>query len=321
MLNPLLILAMQMAIALMLDRLLGELTRYHPLVGFGHLTNFLEAKYNTQGPSLRNKLAGALCLLLLTIPLPAVLFVIGHDSIGFWLIETLFLYLAIGQRSLKEHGMQVYRPLAEHNIQQARHYTGYLVSRDTADLTPRQMQRAVTESMLENGHDGSIASLFYFALGGAPLAVLHRLVNTLDAMWGYKSSRFIAFGWAAAKLDDLLGYPSAICTSLLYLLVGSKRRKAALGLRLAFEQSARYKSKNGGLCMSAGAFSLGIRLGGKASYHGHASSLVRLGLGRHVQPEDIPASISLVITSSRLLVGMLLLAGLFWQFTLNESPL
>ncbi len=157
--------------------------------------------------------------------------------------------------------------------------------------------------MLENGHDAVIATVVWFAIGGAPLVILHRLSNTLDAMWGYKNSRFIYFGWFAARMDDFLGWPTAKITSLLYVCQGP----LLIALDNAKIQGRQYKSLNGGWVMAAGATVLGIRLGGSASYHGKTIQSVTLGKGAQVSSKDIEPSLTLV--SNALLSKLLYLSN------------
>tara|TARA_R110002153_G_scaffold106689_3_gene246161 strand:- start:14104 stop:15045 length:942 start_codon:yes stop_codon:yes gene_type:complete len=307
-----LIIALQMAGALLLDKLFGEFPRYHPLVGFGKIAHFVEAKFNLPQHS-KSRVLGTLACIMIVLPLPILFFVLKSDTATFWLLETFVLYLAIGQRSLAQHAQQIFQPLQQNDLATARHFTGYIVSRDTQDMSEQDMTRATVESVLENGHDAVLASLFYFLLGGAPLVILHRLVNTLDAMWGYKTPRFLHFGWCAAKLDDLLGFFSACTSCLLYGMQNRPLSKIKQILICAWQQSQKYKSKNGGLCMSVGAQVLGFSLGGSASYHGKMVEGTVLGSGRQVTLADIPASIQLVKQASYLWVIVVLAIGILCQ--------
>ena len=310
--NSLLIIVLQMVGALLLDKLFGEFTRYHPLIGFGKTANFIEEKCNLASQS-QSRVLGCIACLSLVLPLPIILFVFDDHSLVFGLFETFILYLAIGQRSLAQHAEQILQPLQQNDLARARHFTGFIVSRDTQTMSEQDMTRATVESVLENGHDAVLASLFYFLLGGAPLVTLHRLVNTLDAMWGYKTPRFLYFGWCAARLDDLLGFFSACATCLTYGLQAKPLHKLKQILALAWRQSQQYKSKNGGLCMSVGAQVLNFSVGGSASYHGEIVVGPPLSLGRKVQVSDIPASIRLVKHASWLWVILVFVVGLSCQ--------
>jgi adenosylcobinamide-phosphate synthase len=306
-----------MAGALLLDRILGEFPRWHPLVGFGKITNFIEANFNKQkhyqSQSLKGRILGTLACLILVLPLPIIVFILDEPSPLFWALETFVLYLAIGQRSLTIHAQQISHPLQQGDLPTARHFTGYIVSRDTQMMTEQDMTRATVESVLENGHDAVLASLFYFLVGGAPLVILHRLVNTLDAMWGYKTPRFLHFGWCAARLDDLLGFFSACMTCVVYGVQAQSLTKLKQILILAWRQSQQYKSKNGGLCMSVGAQVLQFSLGGRAIYHGEVVMGCTLGQGRQVKVLDISASIELVKLASWILVAVVFAVGVLCQ--------
>lgn len=290
--------ALVLIFAYLLDRLLGEPNRFHPLVGFGNLTNRLEQRFNHAHPDrdktevspLAARISGMLCWFALTTPLPLLYYFLHQDSWLFWGLDCLILYAAIGYNSLLKHARQILLPLAAGDINQARHYCSYIVSRNTSELTEQQIARATTESMLENGHDAVIATVVWFAIGGAPLAILHRLANTLDAMWGYKNSRFIYFGWFAARMDDLLGWPTAKITTLLYGCQGN----LLSALRNARIQGRQYKSLNGGWVMASGATVLGISIGGRATYDGKVVESVTLGTGPQVTTKDVEPSLTLV---------------------------
>lgn len=294
--------------ALLLDHILGEPKKYHQLVGFGNLANKVEkwlnnpAKQNSSF-SITNAMLGTLAWCLLVLPfsyLSYVLLPLLPNSVQL-IVETLFLYLALGLNSLHLHAMQVFKPLSQGDLTTARHYTGYLVSRDTHDLMANDMSRATVESMLENGHDAVIASIVYYLIGGIPLVILHRLANTLDAMWGYKNSRFNSFGFFAARADDLLGLLSGKICTLLYAM----QLPFLSALKNAYQQGNQYKSHNGGWVMAAGATVMNRALGGNASYHGKTVTSPTLGVALStnstITTEDIPRSINLVRQAAILL--------------------
>ena len=295
--------------ALLLDHILGEPKKFHPLIGFGNIANQVEKWLNkpmNQGISFSkiNAIMGAFAWCLVVLPccyLSYALLSILPISLQF-IIEASFLYLAIGLNSLHLHAMQVFTPLNQGDLDTARHYTGYLVSRETNALTPEEMSRATVESMLENGHDAVIASIVYYLIGGIPLVILHRLANTLDAMWGYKNTRYNSFGFFAARVDDILGFISGKICTFLYAI----QQPFLSGLKNAYQQGSQYKSHNGGWVMAAGATVMKISLGGNAIYHGKKITSPTLGLAKNgsskVKTEDIPQSISLVRRATILLV-------------------
>jgi len=290
-----------LVLALLLDHILGEPKKYHPLVGFGNLATTIEQwlnkPINHNVPfSKTNALFGTLAWCLLVLPccyLSYLLLAILPTSIQL-MVEAIFLYLALGLNSLHLHAMQVFKPLIQGDLATARHYTGYLVSRETENLTANDMSRATVESMLENGHDAVIASLVYYLIGGIPLVILHRLANTLDAMWGYKNSRFNAFGFFSARADDFLGFISGKVCTLLYAL----QQPFLQALKNAYQQGNQYKSHNGGWVMAAGATVMKRTLGGSALYHGKTVTSPTLGVNLSVAStitiDDIPRSITLV---------------------------
>ncbi len=256
--------------ALLLDAGLGEPRRFHPLVGVGRLAEGLERALN-RGRWRRLRGGGALASLL--VPALAAAVVLDHYT-GPWL-DALVLYLAIGLRSLHEHVRPVILALERGELMAARAAVACLVSRDPTGLDERGVARAATESVLENGSDALFASLFWYLIAGLPGVVAHRLVNTLDAMWGYRSPRYREFGWAAARLDDVFNWPPARLTALSYALAGDLRR----GLRCWQLQGGRWESPNAGPVMAAGAGALGVRLGGPARYHGELRRRPVLGEG------------------------------------------
>ena len=290
--------------AVALDGLLGEPRRWHPLVGFGFLADRLEARLN---PVIRrarphHRLAGVMGVAMLLLPFGALAFWLCRlPGIG-PIIDVLLLYFAIGHRSLHEHARAVSNALQAGDEEQARTAASYMVSRDSAAIDPVP---ATVESVLENGNDGVFGALFWFFIFGGAGALLFRLANTLDAMWGYKNERFRMFGWAAARLDDVLDYLPARLTALTYALLGKTR----LALRCWRIQAPTWDSPNAGPVMSAGAGALGVKLGGPARYHGEWHQRPDLGAGDASQPSDIERALKLVRHGVYLWLALALIAG------------
>jgi adenosylcobinamide-phosphate synthase len=286
-----------------LDRLLGEAKRWHPLVGFGALADAVERAGNRGG---WRRLRGALAWALLVLPWVALAFWGQPHNVLGWALDALLLYLALGGRSLAEHAARVAADLAAGDLAAARRHVGWMVSRDTAGLDADGVAKACVESTLENGNDAVFGALFWFALLGGPGAVLFRLANTLDAMWGYKTERFLDFGWAAARFDDALNYPPARLTAVSYALFG--RTRAALASWR--QQAPHWESPNAGPVMAAGAASLGLALGGAAVYHGQLEQRPALGAGRPARADDIARVLKLVRRSLLLWLALYLCLGL-----------
>lgn len=275
-------------VGVMLDRWLGEPRHWHPLVGFGRLAMAVEQRLNRPG----GVAAGALAVVITVLPwvLAVVWLLLVLPGWAGWGLQALGLWLVIGGRSLEEHGQAVMAPLHDGDLPCAREQVSRMVSRDTDKLDSGGVARAATESVLENGADALFASLFWFALAGLPGALLHRLVNTLDAMWGYRTERFERFGKVAARLDDLLGWVPARLTAISYALCG----RFAAGLRCWQQQASACDSPNAGPVMAAGAGALGVMLGGGAPYHGGWKDKPWLGEGRAASTDSIAAATTLL---------------------------
>jgi adenosylcobinamide-phosphate synthase len=301
--------ALCLLIAILLDKLLGEPRRLHPLVGFGRLVQRVEQQLYPQPPqtvaSKAMRLRGLLAVALLLLP-PTLCaaWLVSLPYIGL-IAQTLLLYLAIGATSLAQHARAIAEALQQHDLPLARYRVSMIVSRDTAQLDEQAICRATIESVLENGADAIFSAIFWFLLLGAPGVVLYRLANTLDAMWGYRNQRYLHFGWAAARFDDVLNYLPARLTALTYTLLGHVRH----GWLCWRTQAPTWYSPNAGPVMAAGAGALGIQLGGSASYHGQNKERPVLGMGRPAQTADITRAIALLNRSLWLWVLLALLTG------------
>ncbi|SIR92987.1 adenosylcobinamide-phosphate synthase [Aquipseudomonas alcaligenes] len=283
-----------------LDAWLGEPRRWHPLVGFGHLAQRIEQRLNSGGRGWRSHGVSGWCLAVL--PPVLLVWLLSLSSLG-WLVDILVLYFALGLKSLAQHALPVAQALRLGNLDEARRRVGYLVSRRTSELDACGVARAGTESVLENGADAVFASLFWFAVLGAPGVLLHRLSNTLDAMWGYRNERFERFGWAAAKIDDVLNYVPARLVALTYALLG----RTATALRCWRRQAPQWDSPNAGPVMAAGAGALQVQLGGAAIYHGVEEQRPQLGEGAPARARDIERALNLVYLGVLLwLVGLVI---------------
>ena len=287
-----------------LDRLLGEPSRLHPLVGFGGLVSRVEARLNRGGEG-RRRIAGVLAWALVVLPFVALAGALKRYDLAGWLLDVLLLYLALGGRSLAEHAERVGADLARGDLGAAREHVGWIVSRDTSLLDEAGVAKACVESTLENGNDAVFGALFWFVLFGGPGAVLFRLANTLDAMWGYRNARFNAFGWAAARIDDVLNYLPARLTALSYALCGETRRALACWKT----QAPHWESPNAGPVMAAGAGSLGLILGGSAIYLGQIEERPPLGDGAPARGADIARAVRLLRRASALWLAVYLAGG------------
>ena len=281
--------AMVAVAAVALDFMLGEPRRYHPLVGFGFLASKLEALLNTQDRQslVTQRFVGAIALVFLIAPFILFAYWLCHIAIISFVANTLLLYFAIGHKSLHQHARAVSSALKSGDEDLAKTAASYMVSRDSSAIEPIP---ATVESVLENGNDGVFGALFWFFIAGGAGALLFRLANTMDAMWGYKSPRFYYFGWAAARFDDVLNYIPARLTALTYALLGHTK----LALNCWKTQAPTWDSPNAGPVMSAGAGALHVKLGGAARYFGEWHERPVLGAGNPPVLNDIERALALV---------------------------
>jgi adenosylcobinamide-phosphate synthase len=287
------------------DRWLGEPRRAHPLVGFGKLAGLIEAGMNT---GQRGRLFGILAWALAVLP-PVLVATWLVAVLPFALacaLHVLLLWFALGARSLEDHIAPIARALARHDIAEARTLTARIVSRDTTGADEAALSRAAVESALENGNDAIFGALFWFALAGGPGALAFRLANTLDAMWGYRTPRYLRFGWAAARIDDGLNWLPARLTAASYALLGDTRT----AWRCWREQAPRWDSPNAGPVMAAGAGSLNVLLGGAARYHGAIEQRPTLGAGQPASAGHIVAALRLVERAVTLWLAVLIVLAL-----------
>jgi adenosylcobinamide-phosphate synthase len=299
------IMALLALTAVLLDWRLGEPRKWHPLIYFGRLADAVEGKFygKADDTSWAKRLRGVFAVLLLIVPLTVVALWLSALPFVGPVFSVLILYLCIGHKSLHDHARPVVVALNSNNTAEARRLAGCMVSRDTESLN---IIGAVTESVLENGNDAVFGTLFWFAIAGAPGAILYRLANTLDAMWGYRNDQYRYFGWAAARFDDLLNYLPARLTALTYALVG-KTQQALLCWRT---QAPAWDSPNAGPVMAAGAGALGIGIGGAACYRGEWQQRPVLGVTVKPKAHDIERALILVRHGVLLWLGCFVVAGI-----------
>lgn len=287
------------------DRWLGEPRSAHPLVGFGTLAVRIEARLNT---GRRGRLAGLLAWALAVLP-PFLISTWLTAALPFTAacaVHVILLWFALGARSLSDHIAPIARALAQRNLPEARKLTSRIVSRETAHADEAALSRAAVESALENGNDAIFGALFWFAIAGGPGALAFRLANTLDAMWGYRTPRYLRFGWAAARIDDVLNWIPARLTAASYALLGDTRA----AWRCWREQAPRWDSPNAGPVMAAGAGSLNVLIGGAAMYHGAIEQRPVLGVGQPASANHIVAALHLVQRTVTLWLAVLIVLAL-----------
>ncbi len=267
------------------DRLLGDPARWHPVAGFGRTAGLLERVLyaDRRGPGVAHVVAlvGGAALLGARTPV----------AVATWAV--------LGGRSLDREAAAVQRLLHDGDLPGARLRLTHLVGRDTTALDEAGVARAVIESVAENTSDAVVAPLVWGALLGTPGLLAYRAANTLDAMVGHRSPRYERFGWAAARLDDVLNLPGSRLTAALAVLLGEDRTAAWATWR---RDAPGHPSPNAGPVEAAFAGALGVRLGGVNAYAGRLEDRHVLGDGRAPDAHDITRARRL---ASRVGVGAL----------------
>ncbi len=301
-------------VAVLLDRWLGEPRRWHPLVGFGRLAALVERLLNRLPERhARSICSGFLGVLILVLPVLMVAELLRWTLNGwaYLLLQAVVLYFVLSIRGLTEHGRAVSDALHSGDLESAREQVGRIVSRKASELDEHGVAAAASESMLENGADAVFASLFWFLVAGIPGVLLHRMVNTLDAMWGYRNERYLYFGRVAARLDDVMNWVPARLTALTYALLGNTR----LAWHCWRTQAPDWDSPNAGPVMAAGAGALAVSLGGPSPYASGIKQRPVLGQGPEASADTVDGALRLVWKGVWLWLVVLALftvAGLLW---------
>ena len=272
---------------------MGEPQRFHPLVGFGRVASYVE-RLLYRGETHAPRLCGVVGWTAMISPLLFLGLLLSLLE-GIWLliVEATILYLAIGGRSLVEHAEAVYVALQREDLPLAQQQVARIVSRETDQMDRGQVSVATVESVLENGSDAIFAPLFWYLIAGLPGVLLYRGINTLDAMWGYRNSRYREYGWWSATVDDWVNWIPARLTALSYGLVGNWSHAID-----AWKTQAQHcKSPNGGVVMAAGAGALQVELGGEVYYHGVRGENPRLGCCQKASAETIEQASELLSRS------------------------
>jgi len=304
--------------ALILDLLLGDPRRLpHPVVGIGRLISALEGILRRL---VRDELSGGAVLLVGVVGTTWLLpfFALKgayavHPFLGFSAAAWLS-YTCLAARSLHAESKLVADRLSAGDLDGARYYLSRIVGRDTDGLTEHEMWRALVETVAENTSDGVIAPLFYLMLGGPALGLAYKAVNTLDSMVGYRNERYLLFGRASARFDDLANWIPARLTGLLVVaaapLVGLSARGA---FRIMLRDRGNHSSPNSGFPEAAAAGALGVRLGGTNRYFGKPVEKPTIGdPQRELSLDSYRGSVRLMYGAAALLVAVwgILLAAL-----------
>lgn len=297
-----------LATALILDALVGEpdaLWRRvpHPVVLMGRLVGLLDRSLN-RGRNRRRM--GALALALLLAACLAVALLLAALPFG-WLWSILGAAILLAQRSLAEHVAEVADALGR-SLEAGRETVARIVGRDPQSLDGAGVARAAIESAAENFSDGVVAPAFWFAVAGLPGIVLYKAVNTADSMIGHRSERYAEFGWAAARLDDVLNWIPARLSGFLICLAGPRPS----ALRVMWRDSGLHRSPNAGWPEAAAAAVLDVALAGPRVYGGVVTDdpYVHPQGSRHPGPGDIRRAVTLIWRAWAVLLGLAALGGM-----------
>lgn len=315
--------AYQFALAYLLDLALGDPKYFpHPVRGIGFLIRVFEKvlRWPSSRPSWE-KAAG--CLLALGLP-------VGVFLISYWLIEwiqivhpwaqslviIILAYTTLATRSLHQEAARVVKALKDGRVSEARKNLSRIVGRDTEHLTYPEILKAVLETLAENLSDGIIAPLFYLLLGGVPLAMAFKTVSTLDSMVGYKDDRYLYFGWASARMDDLFNFiPARITGLLICLLAWPLGLSAGEAWRIRQRDGRKSESPNAAIPEAALAGALQIQLGGPACYGGEKCDKPFLGNDRsEITLADYKKTVMIIYGSSLVMALSVFVLRLLWDW-------
>lgn len=269
---------------------------YHPIRLVGHLISGLEKLLRSIFPkSEKGELAAGVFLLILTAGITTavswgILFAAGciHPYVRF-VLETVMCYQLLATKCLKDETIKVYKALQEGDLEKARYAVSMVVGRDTAVLDDIGVTKAAVETVAENTSDGIIAPLLFMVIGGAPLGFFYKSVNTMDSMVGYKNDKYLYFGRAAAKFDDVVNYiPARLSAVLMTLASAFCKMDAKNAWKIYKRDRYNHNSPNSAHTEAVAAGALHIQLAGNAYYFGKLYEKPTLGdADRPVEYEDI----------------------------------
>jgi adenosylcobinamide-phosphate synthase len=299
--------ALEISAAYIVDLIIGDPPGYpHPIKLIGRTISFFEKKFLQWAHTpWMQRFSGI--IMAATIVSGAGLSTWAIIRIAGWIYPILspiatifFAYTTLATRNLYDEVKKVIHTLEQGNIMRARKEMGYLVGRDTDQLNEKEIGRALIETVSENTSDGIVAPLFFLAIGGAPLAMAYKALNTLDSMVGYKNERYRYFGWASARADDLANFIPARITAFLFVVSSFILRKDWRNSgRVAWRDGRKSTSPNSGYPEAAMAGALGVRLGGRNSYFGRIEEKPFIGEPKKsIDRNAVKESLYLMIVNS-----------------------
>jgi adenosylcobinamide-phosphate synthase len=309
-------------LALLIERIIGYPPRLfrrvgHPVTWVGGLITWLEARLNHAG---NRRLKGTVMLLLVLLTGLAIALLIVAVTRRFpfgWVLEALIASSLLAQKELGRAVKAVADTLTV-SLDSGRSAVSHIVGRDPDTLDEAGVARAAIESLAESSSDGVVAPLFWLLVGGLPGIVLYKVANTADSMVGHRTERYLEFGWASARFDDLLNWIPARLTAL--LVAGAaffvRRADPEAAWSTALRDARKHASPNAGWPEAAFAGALGFELGGPRAYAGEIHDLPRFGDGKaSLTALDILKSLELYWSAMNLLLGLAVVVTLLlWRF-------
>ena len=315
-------------LALLIDRLIGDpdwIWRKvpHPVAAFGAGIKWFETRFNRKSMSFRRrKWFGIIAILILLLASFVVGFFIHKLLLGLGgagvIIEALVASILLAQKSLVDHVGKVEKAFKQGSLVEARGAVSLIVGRETKNLDESAVCRAAIESLAENSSDGVVAPVFWYLILGLPGLFCYKLVNTADSMIGYKNERFKDFGWASARLDDVVNFIPARLTAFIVILTSGlfiNRKAAEKAIEVVRKDARHHHSPNAGFPECAFAGALDVKLLGPRIYSGKAvDEPFQNESGKMAGPDDIYRAIRLFNRSMDVLFLVILLLFLIALF-------
>lgn len=287
----------------------------HPVTWFGRVISAVDTFFNRLSYSFAaRRLSGLLFAVALTGSALATGFMLQSILSSPWpllILLAVFVSTLLASRSLFDHVADVAEALESNGLEGGRAAVGKIAGRDTAVLDEHGVARAAIESLAENASDGVVAPALWFLLLGLPGILAYKALNTADSMIGHRSEKYEAFGWAAAKLDDLFNLPASRLTAALFAAAACLRpdASAARALTAIARDARRHRSPNAGWPESAMAGALDLKLNGPRAYGGVMTNDGYMGDGRRdATAADIRRALQLALVAWWIMTGCLVLA-------------
>jgi adenosylcobinamide-phosphate synthase len=283
----------------------------HPVTWLGALIGNLDRSLNRDTSTTIRRAAGIVAIAVVLVIAGTIALVIQHQllclPLGIFALAVLASSM-IAQRSLYRHVADVAVALEKQDIGAARAAVSHIVGRDTAALDAAGVARAAIESLAENFSDAIVAPVFWMVVAGLPGAALYKAINTADSMVGHRTSRYAVFGWAAARLDDLVNLPASRLAAFLLFAAAAllKNARPAQSWRAVARDAARHRSPNAGYPEAAMAGALGLSLAGPRRYDGVTVDDALMGDGRRdANAGDIRRALALYARADAILIAIL----------------